>query len=266
MQKASLVLRVSVALAGLINLASNAVWAQEAAAPAAAAAEGAAGGGGGGDLNEVSHSGLYGIIFGGGLFHTIVWFALFGASLATVALLVDGCLTIRRDKLLPADLISGVRESLNAGDLDAATSTCELNPGQLSRILMVGFSNIEEGFEVIQESVASSAEFEAEKLLQRVSYLNVAGQIGPMLGLIGTVMGMVSAFAGLGSTGSARAAGLALGISTSLYCTVTGLAIAIPALLGYALFKNKTTRIILEMQSTVIDLIKVLRTAEVEQK
>jgi len=142
-----------------------------------------------------------------------------------------------------------------------------MNPSPLARILKAGFSNIQEGYEAIQESVASSAEMENEKLLQRINYLNICGQLGPMLGLLGTVIGMVLAFASLATAaGAAKSAMLAVAISTALWTTVVGLLIAIPSLLAYTLLKNYATRLILEMQATVLDLIKVLRTAEVEQE
>ena len=206
------------------------------------------------------------IVFRGGPVNLIIWLMIFGASAATVALIIDALITVKREKLRPEELVEGVRESLDDGDLDAAIESCESNPGPLSSILMVGFSNITEGFDVIQEAIASSAEIENEKLLQRVNYLNLCGQIAPMLGLLGTVTGMVRAFAGLGgAAGGARAQVLASAISTALWTTAVGLMIAVPALLAYTLIRNHATRIILEIEATVTDLIKVLRNAEVEE-
>lgn len=216
---------------------------------------------------EGGQPGFIEIVFQGGVVNLIIWFMIFGASAATVALIIDALITVKREKLRPDELVDGVRESLNEGDLDSAVEACEANPGPLSSILMVGFSNITEGFDVIQEAIASSAEIENEKLLQRVNYLNLCGQIAPMLGLLGTVTGMVRAFAGLGgTTGGAKAAILATAISTALWTTAVGLMIAVPALLAYTLIRNHATRLILEIEATVTDLIKVLRNAEVEEE
>lgn len=240
---------------------SAAAWAQE-AVPAAAPAGGEEAAAGMG-----SSSVFWNMIFGSGIAHAIAFFLLFATSIAVVAFIVDGLLTVKRAKLMPPELIEGVRDSLNRGDLSAAATTCESNPSPLSRILLTGFGNIQEGYEVIQESVASSAEYENEKLLQRISYLNVCGQLGPMIGLFGTVMGMISAFKSLGeAAGAAKTTMLAIGISTALWTTVMGIGVAIPALFSYVILKNYATRMILEMQHTVLDLIKVLRTAEVEQQ
>ncbi len=245
-----------------LTLPALAARAQEVAAAAggeapAAAAEAPMGGGS-----------MYQIIFGGGFSHAIAFILLIITSVAILALIIDGVLTIKRTKLMPAELVDGVREALNRGDLNGAVQTCEGNPGALSRILLTAFSNIQEGYEVIQEAVASSAEYENEKLIQRINYLNVCGQLGPMIGLFGTVMGMISAFAGLGAgaAGAAKTGALASGISTALWTTVLGIGVAIPALFAFVVIKNNATRLILEMQHTVLDLIKVLRTAEVEQQ
>ena len=211
--------------------------------------------------------GFMSIVFGGSLVDIGIWMMLFGCSAATLAFIIDGMITVKRDKLIPEDLVEGVRESLNEGDLNSAIAACEENPSPLSNILMVGFSNITEGFEVIQDSISAAADYESEKLLQKVNYLNMLGQIAPMLGLLGTVTGMVSAFSGMGSaTGSAKATLLASAIAGALWTTCAGLLISVPALLSYTFTRNNAIRIILESESTVIDLIKTLRNAEVDEE
>ncbi|HOK05285.1 MAG TPA: MotA/TolQ/ExbB proton channel family protein, partial [Victivallales bacterium] len=113
-------------------------------------------------------------------------------------------------------------------------------------------------------TVPITADMENEKLMQRVNYLNLCGAIAPMLGLMGTVTGMVSAFATLATaTGAAKAQMLAMSISTALYTTAVGLIISIPAILAYTFIKNNAAKIILSMEGMTYDLIKVLRNAEV---
>ena len=221
--------------------------------------------GGEGEAAALKSPGFMDIVFGGTIVDIAIWMMLFGCSAATLAFIIDAMISVKRDKLIPEDLVEGVRESLYEGDLNSAIAACEENPSPLSNILMVGFSNITEGFEVIQDSISAAADYESEKLLQKVNYLNMLGQIAPMLGLLGTVTGMVSAFGGMGSsTGSAKAAQLAAAISGALWTTCAGLLISVPALLSYTLTRNNAIRIILESESTVIDLIKTLRNAEVD--
>ena len=207
------------------------------------------------------------IVFGGGAVNTVIWCVIFLASFATIALIIDGALAVQREKMLPTNVVAGVRQSLDSGDLGQAIAVCEQNPGPLSNILVAGFSNINEGYEVIQESVTAATDLESEKVMQRINYLNLCGQIAPMLGLLGTVTGMVGAFGGLAEeTGGNRDAELARSISTALWTTVAGLLISVPALLAFTLYKNLATKVLLESEATVLDLLKILRGAEVEDE
>ena len=211
--------------------------------------------------------GFWDIVYGGHPVNLLIWIMIALTSFATLWLAIDGLISIKREKLLPGHVVDGVREALTDGDLGAALETCEANPSPMSTILLAGFSNISEGYEVIQEAVATSAEMESEKLMQRVNYLNLCGQIAPMLGLMGTVVGMVFAFGTLATrTGAAKTQFLAQNISTALWTTCIGLIISVPALIAFTLIRNYATRLILESEATVLDLIKVLRNAEIEEE
>lgn len=204
------------------------------------------------------------VVFGMGFVNLIIWIMLFITSFAMFAFIVDGFLQVRREKLLPSDLIERVRASLDQGDLDSAVNACQTQPCQMSNILMAGFSNIWEGYDVVQESVSAATDIESEKTIQRIGYLNLCGQIAPMLGLLGTVTGMVKAFQNISTGGADRDRQLATAISTALWTTVTGLLIAVPALVGFTLYKNIATQRLLESEAIVLDLIKSLRRAELE--
>ena len=157
---------------------------------------------------------------------------------------------------------------MEQGDVMKALKHCEENPGPLAHVLSAGFSNVKEGFEVIQDAVSVAADLEGEKLLQRVTYLSVISNTTPMLGLIGTVQGMIFAFFTLGTqqAGAAQQAMLALNISHGLWATAVGLATAVPATIFFYFFKNKATRIILGMEALTLDLIKSLRNVEVVEE
>ena len=238
-------------LVGLAILCGGALFAQEAAPEAADAVS-----------DGVS---LWDILYGDSVVNLLIWIGLFATSFATLWLIVDAFIKVKHDKFLPVNVVNGVRDSLSQGDLGAAFATCDTNPGPLSNILRSAFENINDGYEVVQQAVSSSTDLETEKLMQRVNMLNICGQIAPMLGLMGTVTGMVAAFSGLArATGAAKAKLLAQSISTALWTTCVGLIIAVPALLFFTYYKNLATRILLETEATVLDLIKVLRNAEVE--
>jgi biopolymer transport protein ExbB len=214
---------------------------------------------------SVPGPGFIQIVTGAGALGVILWLAIFAASIAGIALIVDSFITIRETKIAPGSLVDQVREAMEQGDVMKALQHCEENPVPLSNILSAGFTNVEEGFEAIQDAVGVAADLEGEKLLQRVNYLNVVGNLAPMLGLLGTVQGMIFAFATLGTAaeGAAKQAALALNISQALFTTAAGLAVAVPAVAFFYFFRNRATTIILGMEGQTMDLIKVFRNVEV---
>jgi biopolymer transport protein ExbB len=232
------------------------------AASAATEAEGAAA------TQAGSSMSLGTIIFRAGWFGVLVWMMLFACSIAFVALAIDCFLSIREVKIAPPALVQSVRGAIDRGDLTAAVEACEVSLAPLGRILMAGFANVQEGFEVVQDAVSVAADIEGDTLLSRVSYLSVISNTTPMLGLIGTVQGMIYAFHTLGTrqAGAAQQAMLALNISHGLWATAVGLGISVPAAILFYYFKNKTTRVILGMESLTLDITKALRSVEVVEE
>jgi biopolymer transport protein ExbB len=238
----------------------------DAAAITATAAPAADAGSTVGEAHAKPHSGgLISVILRSGWFGVVIWLMLVACLVIAVALVVDSYLSIRETQISPTAVVENVRAAIEQGDLLKAVDYCKHNPGPLSKILLSGFSNVEEGFEVIQDSVAVAADIEGEKLLSRVTYLSVISNTTPMLGLIGTVQGMIFAFGTLGTTqaGAAQQAMLALNISHGLWATAVGLSTAVPATIYFFYFKNKATKIILGMEALTLDIIKSLRNVEV---
>ncbi len=203
------------------------------------------------------------VITGSGFLGVLLWVAIFLASIAGIAFIVDAFITVKAAKIMPPTLVSRVQSAMEQGDVMKALQHCEEEPSPFANILSAGFSNVEEGFETIQDAVAVAAEMEGEKLMQRINYLNVVGNLAPMLGLLGTVQGMIAAFAGLASAGAAGGGALALSISQALYTTAFGLFIAIPALAFFYFFRNRASTIILSMEMLTLEEIKILRNVEV---
>jgi len=210
-------------------------------------------------------SGFIDVVKGGGGFGIFLWLALAGLSLATGSLAVDSFINIRESKIIPKTLVSLVSEAIEDGSLKKAAQRCRDVPGPYSNILLAGFENLEDGYDTAQEAIGISADMESEKLLQRVNYLNVVGNLAPMLGLLGTVQGMILAFATLGTTsGAAKNALLAVNISQALYTTAAGLVIAVPAIGFYYFFRNRAAKVILTMESLTMDVMKGLKHQKAE--
>ncbi len=205
-------------------------------------------------------AGFIDVIVKGGFFGIVLWLALAALSVAGTHLIVDSFIKIREKRIIPDSLVNNVRASLDAGKVSDAQEQCGEEPGALSNILSAGFSNLDDGPEAVQDAIGAAADLESEKLLQRVNYLNVVGNLAPMLGLLGTVQGMIMAFATLGTeAGAAKNAMLAVNISQALYTTAAGLIIAVPALGFFSFFRNRATKIILSMEALTMDLMKKVR-------
>lgn len=247
---------ITALLAFMFTVFQPVAFAQDAPAePAAAAA---------GDAPEVQKTGgLMQILTSGGPVGILIWILLLLVSLAMVALIVDSAISVNESKVVPASLVGRVGEAMEQGDVIKALNICNEEPGPMANILSGAFENIDSGFDAVQDSVAIAADLESERLIQRVNYLNVVGNLAPMLGLLGTVLGMIFAFKTLATAGAAASAMLANNISLALWTTTAGLLIAIPALAAFYFFRNRANNIILNMEQITLDQIKVLRHVEV---
>jgi len=218
------------------------------------AASGDSGGGSGGFLSVVFKSGFLGII---------LWLAIFGIGGIGVYLIVDSAITVKEKRVMPQELINAVTEAMAEGDVLKALQCCENNPGPMANILTAGFSHVEEGYDVIQEAIATAADLETEKIMQKLTWISVVGNLAPMLGLLGTVQGMIGCFGNLAKLGVGNVAVLAMNISQALYTTAAGLVIAVPSIAVYYSFRNSANRLILRMEAMTMELIKDLRNVEV---
>lgn len=244
-------------IAGSI-LAQDAAPAAAEGAPAAAlaSAEGATA------TAQPSSAGLFDVVFGSGWVGVVLWAALFGCGAATIYFIVDSWILIRPQKLMPTTLIEKVKSGMAEGDVVKAIQACESEPGAMANILSSGFAHVAEGFDVIQDAIGASADLETERIMQRLTWISVCANLAPMLGLLGTVQGMIMAFQTL-ATGAPDVGALALAISQALWTTAAGLSIAIPAIAFYYGIRNNANRLILRMEAMTMELIKDLRNVEV---
>lgn len=205
---------------------------------------------------------IYQVLFGSGTLGFLLWMALFGAGVAAIYFIVDSMILVRPQKIMPDTLIARVREAMAEGDVVKAIKACEAEPGALANILSAGFSHVEEGYDIIQEAVGNAADLETERLMQRLTWISVCANIAPMLGLLGTVQGMIMAFANMGA-GQVDISVLSVNIGQALWTTAGGLVTAIPAVTFYFGIRNNANRLVLRMEAMTMELIKDLRNVEV---
>ncbi len=210
-----------------------------------------------------THSGgFFSIVTGSGVMGGFLWLTIFLAAAAAVYFTVDCGITVRSSRIMPEGLVANVNGAMAEGDVLKALQFCESEPGPLANVLTAGFSHVEEGFDVIQEAVATSADLETERIMQKLTWLAVVGNLAPMLGLLGTVQGMIAAFKNLAG-GTPDVGLLAMNISQALFTTAGGLIIAIPCVAVFYAFRNTANTIVLKMEAMTMELIKDLRNVEV---
>ena len=163
-------------------------------------------------------------------------------SVATVGLAIYCAILIREKRFTRPEADESLRVAIEDGDTEAGVRACEEHAGYMTSILRVGFKTVEEGHRSA-DAVNEAMEERASKVLAGpmvfVQYLQVLASISPMMGLLGTVSGMVKAFRNIAAQGLGKPELLANNISEALITTATGLLIAIPALMAYFYFKNK---------------------------
>lgn len=192
--------------------------------------------------------GFLGIIFSGGIVGFIIVMLLLALSVTAVYLVVDNILALRRGEIVPDGLADRVREQLGAGQLQPADAVCREAPGPLAYVLLHGLAEVDGGWPAVEKAIEDATAEQSARLFRRIEYLSVIGNIAPMVGLLGTVVGMILAFQQVANTqGSAGAADLAEGIYQALVTTVGGLIVAIPSLGAFAIFRNRVDELVAEV-------------------
>lgn len=200
------------------------------------------------------------IIFSGGPLGIANMVVLIGLSIAAVALALDNLRVIRKARLIPESLSDEVRRLVGCGDLAQAASVCKAQPSLLSVVTLQGLAEVHGGWSEIEKAMEDATAEQAARLFRRVEYLNVIGNIAPMVGLLGTVTGMLLAFKVVAdSEGSAGAAQLADGIYQALVTTVAGLIIAIPSLGAFALFRSRVDQLVAEAAYAALHALSPLK-------
>ncbi len=190
---------------------------------------------------------LFSIIFSGGFLGIAIMLSLIALSLLTCYLIIDQVLTLRRNDILPKGFADSIRQLLAQGRLKEADQLCREKPSPLSFIVASGISEVEFGWNAVEKALEDSTAEQAARMYRKAEYLAVLGNIAPMLGLLGTVSGMILAFRQVAmSQGAAGAGELAEGIYSALVTTVAGLLIAIPAMGAFAIFRNRIDQLIAE--------------------
>jgi biopolymer transport protein ExbB len=180
------------------------------------------------------------MILHGGPLIIMIWIAILATSVVMVTFIIQLFLQVRRQSLAPKPLVAALDESLRAGNFQEAWETCRANTKTyIAAVLGGALERIGRGKDATDNALIELGIRESQLFKTRNSYLSVIGVIAPMIGLLGTVIGMMGAFAVLGQSGVSDPRKLAMSIGEVLLATASGLFIAIPAFIFYYYFRNR---------------------------
>jgi biopolymer transport protein ExbB len=176
---------------------------------------------------------------------TIGWIIM-ALSLWMVALIVQHLLTVRRGALMPAGLAEEVEHLISRGDFRQAQKLCHDRPSFEAFVLSAGLAEVALGYSAVEKAMEDASGQQAARLFRRLEYFTVIGTIAPMLGLLGTVWGMILAFMEFEAKANPQVSELAPGIYKALVTTLQGLCVAIPSLAAYAVLRNRVDELVAE--------------------
>lgn len=178
-------------------------------------------------------------------------------SIIALSIFIERLLVLRKNAVIPSDLVTDVEERLKKRDIMGALDICEKNDSSISKIFLSGLKNSGKGMWLVKEAIEERGGRESVILEKYVGILSTIANLSTLLGLLGTVSGMIKTFKVV-SQGGGNPSLLAGGIAEALITTAAGLCVAIPVLVGYRILKDKAESLIFEMEESSIKLIEIM--------
>jgi biopolymer transport protein ExbB len=202
-------------------------------------------------ISEVIHNGGW------------LMYPLIGLSVLALAMIIYFLVALRQVNIVPRPFIAEVRALLSDRRYTEALALCHSNGSALATVLAAALNyrlhTDKPDTALLGEVVEGEGSRQASMIQNQIQYLADIGGIAPMIGLLGTVMGMLKAFSAVAlDIAKAKPILLAAGVSQALITTIGGLIVAIPAMIAYSYFRGRTAKIVSELESQSADLVSVL--------
>lgn len=178
-------------------------------------------------------------------------------SIVALAIILERFWTLSRQRIMPRKMVIQVWRSINNKQIDGDFLHEIKLASPLGRIFAAGLNNAKHGRDVMKESIEEVASHVVHEMQRYLSTLGTIAAIAPLLGLLGTVIGMIEVFAKILEKGAGDVQSLSGGISEALITTAAGLTIAIPALIFHRLFQRRVDELVINMEQEAIKLIEV---------
>jgi biopolymer transport protein ExbB len=187
---------------------------------------------------------------------TVVYIMLIVTSVVGLTFIVERGLTLRWKKVVPPEIESAVESCQTPGDVPMLKRVCEQHTSPLGRLLLLAINRLNWPKEENTDALQTRARHEIVKLERGLVVLEIIVGIAPLLGLVGTIFGMMTTFADVGHAGLQDASRLAQGISLILRATLIGLLIAIPALISWSYYSKKVEMLAVEMETLCDEFVR----------
>lgn len=188
----------------------------------------------------------------------IVMIPLLLCSVLALAIIIERFWTLRASRLAPKSLVNELWGWIKRKELNSKRLRELRDAAPLGRVLAAGLVNAKHGRDIMKESIQEEASHVVHEMERFLTALGTIASIAPLLGLLGTVLGMIKIFAQLQLDGGGNTAALAGGISEALITTVAGLTVAIPALIFHRYFLRRVEEIVVDMEQDSLRLVEVV--------
>jgi biopolymer transport protein ExbB len=194
-------------------------------------------------------------------------FGLIALSIVTIALTIEHCLSIRRATIVPPEAVRHTKALIDEKQYVEAIRFTGEDPSMLGYVLNAGLVEASNGYTAMERALEETLDERSARLFRKTEYLNIIGNVSPMIGLLGTVTGMIMLFAEIHAADTFPGARIVADrIAVALITTFWGLAVAIPALSIYAVFRNRIDVLTAECALAVEHILSVFKPSATSQK
>ncbi len=180
-------------------------------------------------------------------------------SIIALAIFLERLWTLRRSRVIPRDFLIEIEDLIRREKIPEAVTRCRKDNSSMANIIVAGIRNFGKRREIVKESIEEIGRREAATLERYINVVGTIAAISPLLGLLGTVVGMIKAFNVISIQGVGNPSSLAGGISEALITTAAGLVVAIPTFVLYRYLANKADALIVEMEEHSIRMVDLLK-------
>jgi len=188
----------------------------------------------------------------------VIMYPIILCSVIALAVFLERLWALRRNRIIPREFIRNVEDQVKKGKISEAIFLCQNDNSSIANIFLAGLKSTGRGMWLVKEAIEERGGREGSILEKHVGILSTIANLTPLMGLLGTVSGMIKTFKVISFQGVGNPALLAGGIAEALITTATGLCVAIPTLVCYRILRDKAESLIFEMEENSIRIIEIL--------